>query len=328
MEEVAALVELLKRSGEDPNPGDEVLRAAAMTRPVSELGPLLAMLGEAPHTAESSYEALRAAAVNRSVDEVVQLIRLFDSAREAHFPVEGPPGGDNFPDGHHFAESHADTMGQATSGMPMVNDPVLEPYPDPYGHPADNGYPNQAPHTAGPHEPAMHDGLHRDAPPWPQNSPWPANTPQGGAGWPTAGAPPQPGQAVGGMLRSALRWPAAAALALCGLSHLPLGLSEVHNGPSDGISMAIAAVYLLLAGWLAMRDTAAIWTASATAAVTVIVLHALTRAGVLAPLSSSLGDAGMWPELLAVGLAILSAGLAGAALLLRPRRVSPVTAGA
>ncbi|GGU73635.1 hypothetical protein GCM10010211_44520 [Streptomyces albospinus] len=335
MEEVAALVELLKRTGEDPNPGDEVLKAAAMTRPVSELGPLLAMLGEAPHTAESSYEALRAAAVNRSVDEVVQLIRLFDGAREARFPVEGPPGGDNFPDGH------ADMMGQATSAMSTVNDPLLEPYPDPYGrpadsgypadngYPADSGYPNQAPHTAAHHDQAMRDGLHPDAPPWPQHSPWPgANGPQGGAGWPAAGAPPQPGQAVGGMLRSALRWPAAAALALCGLSHLPVGLTEARGGPSDGISMAIAAVYLLLAGWLAMRDTAAIWTASATAAVTVIVLHALSRAGVLAPLSSSLGDATMWPELLAVGLAILSAGLAGAALLLRPRRVAPATAGA
>ncbi|MCK7625280.1 hypothetical protein MUU72_19580 [Streptomyces sp. RS10V-4] len=324
VEEVAALVELLKRSGEDPNPGDEALRVAAMTRPVSEVGPLLAMLGEAPHTAEASYEALRAAAVGRSVDEVAQLIKLFDRAQEGR-PADGaPPAGGDFPDGHH------DTAGPATATLPTVNDPSLDPYPDPYGHPApDHGYPTPHPGPgAAPGEPVMRDATHRDAPPRPQRAPWPAaNVPPAGAGWHAAGAPAAPGQAVGGVLRSVLRWPAAAALALCGLSHLPVGAAETHGGSSDALSMTIAAVYLLLAGCLALRDTAAVWAASAAAAVTVIVLHALSRAGVLVPLRSSLGDASTWPELLAVGLAILSAGLAGAALLLRPRRVSPATAG-
>ncbi|MFE6686890.1 hypothetical protein ACFVFQ_10475 [Streptomyces sp. NPDC057743] len=334
VEEVAALVELLKRSGEDPNPGDEALRVAAMSRPVSEVGPLLALLGEAPHTAEASYEALRAAAVGRSVDEVAQLIKLFDRVQEGSVPVGGPPPGDGTPD------AFADTMGMATTTLPTVThdpyadpyaepyaDPYADPYGDPYGHSGhEYGRPGQGQADAA--DPAMRDNPHRDTPPRPQRAPWPAANPRyPGADWPAAGAPAQPGQEVGGVLRSVLRWPAAAALVLCGLSHLPLGVSESHGGPSDAISMTIAAVYLLLAGCLAMRDTAVVWTASAVAAVTVIVLHALSRAGVLVPLRSSLGDASMWPELLAVGLAIVSAGLAGAALLLRPRRVTPATAG-
>ncbi|MFB7629796.1 hypothetical protein ACFC0M_02420 [Streptomyces sp. NPDC056149] len=326
VEEVAALVELLKRSGEDPNPGDEALRVAAMSRPVSEVGPLLALLGEAPHTAEASYEALRAAAVGRSIDEVAQLIKLFDRVQEGRVPVGGPPPGDGTPD------AFADTMGMATTTLPTVNnDPHVDPYADPYGDPYgplghDYGRPGQGPADAA--DPAMREN-HRDAPPRPQRAPWPAaNQPYRGADWQAAGAPAQPGQEVGGVLRSVLRWPAAAALVLCGLSHLPLGVSESHGGPSDAISMTIAVVYLLLAGCLAMRDTAVVWTTSAVAAVTVIVLHALSRAGVLVPLRSSLGDTTMWPELLAVGLAIVSAGLAGAALLLRPRRVTPATAGA
>ncbi|MFF2807891.1 hypothetical protein ACFVT2_11970 [Streptomyces sp. NPDC058000] len=321
VEEVAALVELLKRSGDDPNPGDEALRVAAMTRPVSEVGPLLALLGEAPHTAEASYEALRAAAVGRSVDEVAQLIKLFDRAQDGHVPTAEPSDGDDFPDGH------ADTAGMATTSLPSLSDPYADPYADPYGYPGpDHGYAAHGP--AAPGEPAMRDATHWDAPPRPQRAPWPGvNAPQGG-GWQTAGAPAPPVHAVGGVLRSVLRWPAAATLALCGLSHLPVGAAETQGGASDALSMAIAVVYLLLAGCLAMRDTAAVWTASAAAAVTVIVLHALSRAGVLVQLRSSLGGASMWPELLAVGLAILSAGLAGAALLLRPRRVSPATAGA
>ncbi|WP_344574355.1 hypothetical protein [Streptomyces lunalinharesii] len=317
VEEVAALVELLKRSGDDPNPGDEALRVAAMTRPVSEVGPLLALLGEAPHTAEASYEALRAAAVGRSVDEVAQLIKLFDRAQDGQVPSVEPSDGDPYHD------SHADTASMATTSLPVHNDPYADPYgdpyADPYGHPGpDHGYAAQDP---GGGEPAM-----RDAPPRPQRVPWPgANAPH--PGWPGHGGPAQHGPAVGGVLRSVLRWPAAAALALCGLSHLPLGAAETQGGASDALSMAIAVVYLLLAGFLAVRDTSAVWIASAAAAVTVIILHALSRAGVLVPLRSSLGNASMWPELLAVGLAIVSAGLAGAALLLRPRRVSPATAG-
>ncbi|MFJ9211989.1 hypothetical protein [Streptomyces sp. NPDC102264] len=46
LDEVAALVSLLKRTGEVPNPGDEALRAAAVTRPLDEVRQLVALLNE------------------------------------------------------------------------------------------------------------------------------------------------------------------------------------------------------------------------------------------------------------------------------------------
>ena len=85
--------------------------------------------------------------------------------------------------------------------------------------------------------------------------------------------------------------------------------------------MTIAVVYMLLAGWLTARDTALAWTASASAAVAVIMLHALSRVGLVDPLLI-LGDATAWPEMLAVGLAVASAALSAAALLWRPRQAS------
>ncbi len=113
--------------------------------------------------------------------------------------------------------------------------------------------------------------------------------PQGGPPWASSGASSgdegrPPGYAVSGVLRSVLRWPAAVALALCGLSHLPVNSSHLQGAQTTaGLSMAIAIVYLLLAGWLAMRDTALVWTVSAAAAMIIIALHALSRAGVFAP---------------------------------------------
>lgn len=317
--EVAALVELLKRSGDVPNPGDEALRMAVVSRPVSEVAALFDMLRATPHTAESSHEALRAVAVDRPVEEVAQLIELFDrtqgggsglSGMADPFPsgpdVFGGPGGSGGPGG--FGEP------EPTASMHVL-DPDVRPL-DRNGHPMSTAQ----------RESVM--GQPPQRPPWSQR---PAGTmPQGAPPWASSPeASPQPGYAVPGVLRSVLRWPAAAALALCGLSHLPVHTSHLQGAQAAaGLSMAIAVVYLLLAGWLAMRDTALVWTVSAAAAMIIIALHALSRAGVLAPLGSGLGEAGMWPELLAVGLAVVSAGLAGAALLYRPRRVDPAAARA
>lgn len=310
LEEVAALVELLKRSGDVPNPGDEALRVAVVSRPVSEVAALFDLLQAAPHTVESSHDALRAAAVGRSVEEVVQLIELFERTKGGDADPYG--GGDPYP----LSDPFPPGPGGPVEPEPTATMHVLDPDVRPLGNIA--GQPTARRESAPPQPP--------NRTPWAQR---PAGTvPQGG---PWAGAPEesrQPGYAMPGLLRSVLRWPAAAALALCGLSHLPVNPSHVPGAQAAaGLSMAIAVIYLLLAGWLAMRDTAMVWTVSAAAAMVIVALHALSRAGVLTPLGSGLGDAGMWPEVVAVGLAIVSAGLAGAALLSRPRRVSPATAG-
>ncbi|MFG2826715.1 hypothetical protein ACGFWI_04440 [Streptomyces sp. NPDC048434] len=308
LEEVAALVELLQRSGDVPNPGDEALRMAVVSRPVSEVAALFDMLRATPHTAESSYEALRAVAVDRSVEEVAQLIELFDRTKN---------GGAGF---HGMADHFPPGPGDPGEPEPTASMHVLDPDVRPLGR---NGQPI----------PTAHRESVLSQPP--QRTPWsqrpPGAMPHGGPPWasPADAARQQPGYAVPGVLRSVLRWPAAAALALCGLSHLPVNSSHLQGAQAAaGLSMAIAVVYLLLAGWLAMRDTALVWTVSAAAAMIIIALHALSRAGVFAPLGSGLGDAGMWPELLAVGLAVVSAGLAGAALLFRPRQAGPAAARA
>ncbi|MFF4602982.1 hypothetical protein ACFY12_09555 [Streptomyces sp. NPDC001339] len=319
MEEVAALVELLKRSGDVPNPGDEALRLAVLSRPVSDVAVLFDLLRADPNAVESSRDALRAAAVDRSVEEVAQLIELFDWPREddGHgFGTAGPfdmsapfPPGPGSPGG-------GPPEPEPTAAMHVL-DPDVRPlgntaHPAPTGHhetamPQPPGRPPWAGHPAGPH---------------PQHG-------QGAPPWPSAHEEPrQPGYAVPGVLRSVLRWPAAGALALCGVSHLPVNTSPVHGAQAAvALSMAIAVVYLLLSGWLAMRDTALVWTVSAAAAMVIVAVHALSRAGVLTPLGSGLGDTGMWPEMVAVALAIVTAGLAGAALLSRTRRVGPVPAG-
>ncbi|WP_234442235.1 hypothetical protein [Streptomyces sp. NRRL S-1448] len=327
LEEVAALVELLRRSGDVPNPGDEALRLAVVSRPVSEVAELFDLLRSDPHTAEAGHDALRAAAVGRSVEEVAQLIELFDRTKAGdtdpygmppHFPPDPGPGG---PGGSGGSGGPGGGPGEPepTAAMPFL-DPDVRPL-GPTGQPAGAGgrYDN---------------GSHQQPP---QRTPWSrpaAHQQQGGQpAWAQQHAghdePRQPGYAFPGVLRSVLRWPAAAALALCGLSHLPVHAGHMQGAQAAaGLSMAIAVVYLLLAGWLAMRDTALVWTVSAAAAMVIIALHALSRAGVLTPLGGGLGETGMWPELLAVALAIVSAGLAGAALLSRPRRVGPAPAGA
>ncbi|MFE1172966.1 hypothetical protein [Streptomyces sp. NPDC058773] len=315
LEEVAALVERLKRSGDVPNPGDEALRMAVVSRPVSEVAALFDLLRATPHTAESSQDALRAVAVDRSVEEVAQLIELFDRTKSGGAGFHGladrlpPPGGPGGP-------------GDPLEPERTASMHVLDPDVRPLGRDGQPLYSMQG-------DAPMANQQQPSRPPWSQR---PAGTvPQGGPRWgaPADGEPRQPGYAVAGVLRSVLRWPAAVALALCGLSHLPVNSTHLPNAQATaGLSVAIVIVYLLLAGWLAMHDTALVWTVSAAAAMIIIALHALSRAGVFAPLGSGLGDAAMWPELLAVALAIVSAGLAGAALLYRPRRMGTAAMGA
>lgn len=314
LEEVAALVELLKRSGDVPNPGDEALRMAVISRPVSEVAALFDMLRATPHTAESSNDALRAVATDRSVEEVAQLIELFDRTKAGG---EGYPMADHFPPG---PGGHGGSGGPGGYGEPepTASMHLLDPDVRPLGRDGQPIAPGQRENPLHPPQP--------NRPPWAQRT---AGMPQGGPWSTPAESPRQPGYAVPGVLRSVLRWPAAAALALCGLGHLPVNASHLQGAPAvAGLSMAIAVIYLMLAGLLVMRDTALVWTACAAGAMIIIALHALSRAGVFAPLGSGLGDTGMWPEMLAVALAIASAGLAGAALLSRPRRVGQAAAGA
>lgn len=76
LEEVTALVSLLKDTGQSPNPGHEALRTAAVTRPVDEVRQMVALLGEHPHEVVEADITLRAAAVGRSIEDVALLVTI------------------------------------------------------------------------------------------------------------------------------------------------------------------------------------------------------------------------------------------------------------
>ncbi|MGW0363788.1 hypothetical protein [Streptomyces sp. NPDC002990] len=76
LEEVTALVALLKETGQHPNPVHEALRTAAVTRPVQEVRRLVALLGESPQEVVEADITLRAAAVGRSIEDVALLVSI------------------------------------------------------------------------------------------------------------------------------------------------------------------------------------------------------------------------------------------------------------
>ncbi|GGX14294.1 hypothetical protein [Streptomyces chryseus] len=84
LEEVAALVSLLRHTGEVPSPGDEALRAAAVARPLDEVRELVAMLNEAPHEVDEADTTLRAAAVGRPIEDVAQLVSILGHEESDH----------------------------------------------------------------------------------------------------------------------------------------------------------------------------------------------------------------------------------------------------
>lgn len=308
LEEVAALVELLRSSGGVSHHGDEALRLAVVDRPVSEVGPLIELLNGTPYATDSGREALRAAALGRSVEDVAQLIAVFGAGGSGGpmraVDADGAPS----PEGEEAPFAGRRRVDPATRDADTTETATLTSHrqvpPRPAGAPPAGSTPAGVPVTWG-------TASHRTA-----------IRPQNGR---------QPGHDPSAPLRLMLRWPAGVALAACGLSHLPvIGMSQILQSgrPVDALSLVIAGGFMVLAVLLAVRDTALAWTVSATAAVAVIVLHLVARVGVVNPLRSVLGDAAIPSEVLAVTLAIVSAGLAGTALARRQRRVSATAAGA
>ncbi|MFE2525701.1 hypothetical protein ACFXEL_15830 [Streptomyces sp. NPDC059382] len=97
VEEVTALVSLLKRTGQQPDVGHAALRAAAVSRPVDEVGRMVALLGEPPHGDVDADVTLRAAAVGRSIEDVALLAGYLDTDRaeasDGPRPHADPPAG-------------------------------------------------------------------------------------------------------------------------------------------------------------------------------------------------------------------------------------------
>ncbi|MEU0525927.1 hypothetical protein [Streptomyces niveus] len=298
LEEVAALVMLLKRTGEVPNPGDEALRVAAVARPIDEVMRLVALLNEPPHEIDEADTTLRAAAVGRPIEEVAQLVSYLGThENEPHFGAahRSPERGEPVPTLFDRPDEQ-DEQGE--------HDPYLGPA-EPAG---------QAAHAARAQEA-------RRVAPWTSAPAGPL--PQVPRPAPTEGRRRTSGPAAhteSTALRSPLRWPAAAALLACGVIHLPTDFAGVRSGGyADAVSLVVTVFCLAFGLWLAAADSARIWAAGAATAVGIIAAHTLSGLGTVDLLRRSLGADFAWASPAALGCAAVALVLAGTVLTLRQK---------
>lgn len=80
--EVTDLVNLLKESGQGPDPGHTALRAAAVSRPVHEVREMVTLLGEPPHERAETDITLRAAALGRPIEDVALLVSILGTGEQ------------------------------------------------------------------------------------------------------------------------------------------------------------------------------------------------------------------------------------------------------
>lgn len=292
LEEVAALVSLLKRTGEVPSPGDEALRAAAVSRPVAEVRQLVALLAEAPHEVDEADTTLRAAAVGRPIEDVAQLVTILGSSES-----DVPP------------TVHRETPSEARSELRSgVRSEELSNARSDQGGAAGavrhGGSKPAGGRTPEPGVPSRHL----------------AEGPRITAGLAALAGAEARNRAASLAVRSVLRWPAAIVLLSCGMIHLPTDVTALRSGGlSDVLALAFTGLCLMLGVWLAVQDTVRIWAASGATAVGIIAAHSLSGAGGLNLLESSVGDSLAWAKVSAVACAVLTAVLAGAVLMRREK---------
>ncbi|MFG3281319.1 hypothetical protein [Streptomyces sp. NPDC048111] len=326
LDEVASLAHLLNQTGERPRPGDEALHMAAVSRPLDEVRQLISLLKKPPHTDEEADTALRAAATERPIAEVAALIADFRPegnvppaeprpAQETSLLPFGPaalapPAPDTAPD---------TALDQAMPAL-ALSAPSGAMAPPPFAPPA----PVPATPAEGPAVPAEAEPVTgaevagaAGAPAAEATAAAVTGTTEGApapAGDPAAVAPRMPA------LRSVLRWPAAAALLLIGVIHLPTDIVAVRSGSTaSAASMVIAAACLTLACLLPLHDAVWTWALGAAAAVATAGLHSV---GVglksVHVLRDSLGSSFAGATTVVVLCAVVAAALAGVALLRKP----------
>ncbi|WP_053685856.1 hypothetical protein [Streptomyces sp. IGB124] len=129
VEEVTALVSLLKEDGPLPDAGHDALRAAAVTRPVQDVQRMVTLLGEAPREVGEADLTLRAAAVGRSIEDVALLVNILgkDAPGEPEQqPRSGPAGA---------ARAAAPPAPAAAPPPGRPEEPYAVPYPALYDAP-------------------------------------------------------------------------------------------------------------------------------------------------------------------------------------------------
>lgn len=277
LEEVTALVSLLKDTGQLPNPGHEALRTAAVTRPVHEVREMVALLGEPPHEVDAADITLRAAAVGRPIEDVALLVTILgtEEPTPSEPPVE-PDGSAEPTPSTPSTPSAASRDGGERAEPPGWPEPAEEPYvEEPFEPPYRELY--EAPYAK----------QRRTT------GPAPAPTPSG---------PP--------VLRHALRWPVAVALLVSGALHLPVDLAALPSAaPVDFLPLLVTLLCVGFGALLALRDTTMAWRAAAATAVGVVALHVFAGAAAFDPLSGAVGGTLAW-----AGSAVMLSAAAGAVL--------------
>ncbi|MEU9160813.1 hypothetical protein AB0D29_11175 [Streptomyces sp. NPDC048424] len=279
LEEVTALVSLLKEGGRLPDAGHEALRTAAVTRPVQDVERMVALLGESPHEVVEADITLRAAAVGRSIEDVALLVTILgkdepgtaDRQRRA-----GPPEQDD-EERHHESEDEP------------YDERFDEPYELPYTELYDAPYQERRPERQQERPQRQHDPRRRTAPVAEQ-----------------AGSP---------ALRHVLRWPVALALLVSGALHLPNDLTALPSAaPADFLPLLVAVLCLGIGALVALRDTPGVWRAGAVTGTAVVALHVLGGSAGFDPLAGAVGSTLAWAGVTVVLCAAAGAVLAGLAL--------------
>ncbi|MGW9450318.1 hypothetical protein [Streptomyces sp. NPDC055632] len=265
--------------------GDEAVRTllttAATERPVEEVAALVARLQETGELSSPAEVALRAAAVTRPLDEVRELVALLNAS------------------GYDLHEAET-TLRAAAVGRPIEDvvrlvgilgtEDTAPTAPRPATAPA------AAPKR--PRSAAERTGSHLDR----------------------ALAVGPGSHSTSPALRSVLRWPAALALAACGLVHLPTDLTGLRSGgDTETLSVVVTALCLVGGAWLAARDTLVAWAAAAGLGVAVIALHGVASARGVDLLSGSLGATSAWAKALALLGAVAVVALAASAVVRHTR---------
>ncbi|MGW0776767.1 hypothetical protein ACWD01_24615 [Streptomyces sp. NPDC002835] len=287
-------------ANESDQPIHTLLWTAATERPVAEVAALVSRLKRTGEVDSPGDLALRAAAVSRPLEEVRQLVALLN---EYPHPLH-----------------EADTTLKAAAVDRPVEDVVR--LVNMIG--ADAGDWRTAADEAAAEEPRPSAGADAAE----TRAAAPADAPKKKSAWPKAAlngalAAGPDGHSVSPALRSALRWPAALALFACGVVHLPTDVAGLRSGGyAETLSVAVMVLCLVVAVWLAVRDTELVWAAAAGLAVGVIALHTLAGVGTMNLMQSSLGDSFGWARAAAVLCAGATASLAGS-VLLRRRQPAP-----
>ncbi|MFD7975523.1 hypothetical protein [Streptomyces sp. NPDC059071] len=264
--------------------GEEAIRTllwtAATERPVPEVAALVARLNESGELSRPADLALRAAAVSRPLEEVRQLVVLLN---EAGYDL-------------HQAET---TLRAAAVGRPIEDIVALVNIigADSSSWRAVGGGEDPTRPTLEDARPAAAAASGAERPPKPSRGPrTSARSPLDHA---LAAGPGS--HTSSPALRSPLRWPAAAALFACGLIHLPTDVEGLRSGANASLLSVVVTLFCLVAAaWLAARDSATAWAATAAGTVGLLAVHVLAGARTVDVLQGSLGSRFVWAQSLAV----------------------------